>query len=142
MKRILWVVPVLVLVALPLFAQDTTAPPVTLPVPEKVVGVIAAVFAVGGTMYKVIDGLKNIIPGVKDRPLILKGVNFAGAFLVLGGACMAAGGGHDAVALGKCLVEAVAAGLIAAGFHEAKKTSDLARASATVPEFKTEAEKK
>ena len=142
MKRILWVFALVTLAStIPCLAQDTTAPPVTLPVPEKIIGVLAAVFAVGGTMYKILDGVKNFIPGVKDKPEILKWINIIGSFTIFGAACVAANGPHDLGNLAKCLIEAAAAALVAAGFHQSKKDADLARAAATVGEFKAAANK-
>lgn len=135
MKKIAWVF-LLLLVTVPLFAQDAPPGPVTIPVSGKVVTLIATVFAVGGTMYKLIDGLKNFIPGLKENPTVLRWINVAGTFVIYGTACVTTGHDLDLGSLVKCLIEAVGSSLVAAGFYEAKSKSDAARAAASLPEFK------
>jgi hypothetical protein len=122
----------LLLAAAIAFAQPTPMPTpsqVVVPVPSGVLTWAAAAFAVGGMIYKSIDGLKNLIPALNNNPLTVKILNFAGSFLVLGAGCFVANTGPmDALDLLKCFIAAVIASLTAAGFYEAKKNSDIARA--------------
>lgn len=109
-----------------------------LEIPGAMIAVIVQVFAVAALVYKTIDGLKNMFPALVEKyPNILRIFNALGVFLLTGGACFVMGEVHDLFDVLKCLGAAVIAFLVAAGFYEAKRTSDLARAAASVASFKT-----
>lgn len=97
-------------------------------VPSPIVGWAILVFSVAGLIYKGLDGIKNLVPGLAQNATVMKVLNFVGSFLTIGGACFVVGQVHDAFDVLKCLTAAVMASLVAAGLYEAKKTSDVARA--------------
>lgn len=113
-------------------------PPI-IPLPEPVVGWAISIFAVGALVYKLIDGVKNLIPGLKDNPTFMKILNFTGNFLMLGAGCFVLGQVHDLFDVLKCLGAAVMGSLVAAGLYEAKKNSDLARAGGAAALVNTKA---
>ena len=133
-------VPVLMLAQEP----TTTSPidPMTGNMSDTVVALFVSIFASAGSWYKIIDGMKNLIPWVRDNPKVLKILNFAGNFLTLGAACFVMGQVHNVFDAAKCLFLAVAASLMSAGFYEGKRVSDLARASAGVAAFTKVEEKR
>ncbi len=98
------------------------------PIPDPIAGLIVTILASGAAWYKIIDGLKNMIPWVKDNPGVIKWINIIGNTVTIAGGCIVVGHVNDAFDVAKCLVAAVLASLTAAGFYEAKKASDLARA--------------
>lgn len=127
MKRTLFLL-ALLLSATALYAQPAPSDAVV-PVPAPIVVYVVSAFGIGGLIYKVIDGLKNMIPALANNGTVLKIINFLGSFILLGGGCWAATGHPlDALDILKCTVAAALASLTAAGLYEAKKRSDMARA--------------
>ena len=139
MKKVLFLF--LLLAAAIAFAQPAPMPtpggvvvPVpVVPLPDTVVALLVGVFASGASWYKIIDGVKNWIPGLKDSPKALKWLAVAGNAMTLGGGCFMVGKMNDAFDVAKCLVGIVMASLMSAGFYEAKKASDIARAGGAAP---------
>ena len=117
---------VLFAAAAPVMAQEPGA--VVIPVPDPWIVIALKAFAIGGVVYKMLNGLKDLIPSFGSSALVLRILNFAGNFLITGGACFVMGEVHDAFDLVKCLVAAVMGALVAAGFQRDKKASDMARA--------------
>ena len=106
-------------------------------VPQSVIGWASQILLVGGLVYAAINGLKNIIPAIRDNATLLKILNFVGNLIPNLGVCFVMGQVTDAFDLAKCVGAAVIGSLTSAGLFQAKKEADLARAAADVPAFKS-----
>jgi hypothetical protein len=118
----------LMLSALPVVALAQSTPPVppVVAVPDPIVGLIATILASGLAMWKIIDGLKNMFPGLNGT--ILKILNFAGNFLTIGGGCVIVGHVNEIGGVVGCFVSAVLASLVSAGLYHGAVQANLARA--------------
>lgn len=119
-----------------LLAQDPGAAPSPINVPAGVTLIAIQVLAISKTVEQLINGLKDAVPGLAAKPVVLKVLNLAANLSANLGVCFIAGHVTEIADTAKCVLYAVIGALVTAGFYSQNKTSDLARAASSVPELK------
>lgn len=90
-------------------------------VPDGVLAVAAKILAIGVTIWKCIDGVKDNFPEwTAAHPAALRIFNAVAALLASLGTCWAMGQVHSWLEVAWCTVQGVLAFLTAAGLHDAQ----------------------